>query len=104
MHSVETKSDFGEHVRHLELGNLHGCEGLSELLALKHVVSGSVEARFSSAHRSPGNTEPGLIEAREWPFKAFHVQYILFWHFHIFKHNHASGGGTEGKFSIDFGI
>jgi hypothetical protein len=94
-HSMKAQSDLSAHVSHLFLHELRLSEGLAELLAVKGVFTGSVEAELSCTHGSPGNTESGLVEAAERPLETLDIKDVLLGDLHIVHHDHTGDGGPQ---------
>lgn len=102
MDTLQAKGNFSQHVGHLQLRDLLCCKRFAKLFALHCIVSCCVEAEFSSSHSSPGDSETCLVQAAERPFESFHIQNVFFWHFDIFKHDHASCRCSQWVLAFNF--
>jgi hypothetical protein len=90
MDALQAKSNFSQHVCHLELDKLHLGKGLTELLALECVFTRCMEAVLGCAHGTPCNSESSLVKAGERTLKSFNIKHVLFRHLYVVHHDHSS--------------
>ena len=103
MDGVEAESDLSQHVSHLELYELVLSQRSAELLALHGIVSSLVEAKFCSAHGSPGDSKASLVEAAEGSLEALDVEHVFLGDLDVVKHDHTGRRSPQRVLAFNLG-
>eukprot|EP00952_Eustigmatos_sp_NYUAD-ZCMA_P012189 49035-Eustigmatos_ZCMA.PRE.1 len=91
--ALQAQRDFSLHVGQLLLDQLVGRERAAELLAVQHVLAGTVPAVFRRAQRAPCDAVARRVQARERAFQAAHAGHqVLFRHEHFVQHDFTRDG------------
>ena len=100
------EGDLGLHISELLLDQLECSQRYSELLSLKSVVSGVVEAELSRSDGAPGDTVSGFIEAGEGYLESLVLlggELVGDWDLDVVHDDHAGGAGSQRELSLDLG-
>ncbi len=100
--TLQAERNLGLHVGELLLHQLIGGERTAKLLAIEHILTRAMPAKFSGAHRAPRDSVARVVETPERTGKALHIrQQVFFRHHAVFQHDLAGDRGPQRQFAFD---